>query len=317
MPASGTGIFTDCGEYQASLDNMLDLLVMQPREFRARLTRVQLPTLRLFCAHEASPRVAYVSLPPERVFVTFPTRRGPPLFCDGVEMRFGDIMFHSRGERLHQRTTTASRWGSISLERAALMAFARTLAGREIVPPPVGLILRAPSADRTRMLRLHAQACRITETNLNRIDHQEVARALEQDLIWALTTCLTGSVSQDDPGASRVDSKILRRFEDVQRANPYELLPVAEICSVIGVSAQTLGASCANVLGMTPHRYLNLRRLSNVRAALLRSDTVTVTVAEVTQRYGFGRPHDFVAEYLKAFGEMPLTFPPGAAGEDD
>ena len=35
-----------------------------------------------------------------------------------------------------------------------------------------------------------SQAARIAETQLDHIRHPEVARALEQDLIWALVNCL-------------------------------------------------------------------------------------------------------------------------------
>src|SRR5271157_4120921 len=179
MPASGSCMFTDPDSYQASLQEMLDLLVMRPREFHARLTWVELPQLRLLRAEEASPRVAYVSLPPESVFVIFPTQRGLPLICNGVELQFGDFFFHSRGERLHQRTIAASHWGSIALTPAALAVFGRTITGQALVPPPIGLILRPLPADRLRLLRLHAQAGRIAETNLRHLGHPEVTRALE------------------------------------------------------------------------------------------------------------------------------------------
>ena len=52
--------------------------------------------------------------------------------------------------------------------------------------PPVGEIIRPSRGDRQHLLRLHAQAGRIAETDLNRIVNPAVIRALEQDLIWAL-----------------------------------------------------------------------------------------------------------------------------------
>jgi hypothetical protein len=71
----GSGVFTDTDGYQASLQDMLDLLTLRPREFGARLIWVDLPSLRLLRAQEDAPRVAYVTLPAEDVFVTFATRR--------------------------------------------------------------------------------------------------------------------------------------------------------------------------------------------------------------------------------------------------
>jgi len=306
MPASGSCIFTDADGYQASLQEMLDLLVMRPREFRARLTWVELPQLRLLRAQEASPRVAYVSLPPEPVYVIFPTQRGLPLICNGTELQFGDFMLHSRGERLHQRTVAASRWGSIALTPALLSAFGRTIMGQDLVPPPVGRILRPLPADRLRLLRLHAQAGRIAETNLRHLSHPEVARALEQDLIWALATCLATGEPLDDPTVRRGQARILVQFEAVlAAAHPGRRPRMPEICSAIGVSDRTLRACCAKLLGMSPDRYQRLRRLKLVRADLLRGDPEEVSIAEATKRYGFANLHRFVTEYRNAYGEMP------------
>ena len=81
MPVSGSSVFTDADGYQASLVDMLDLLVLQPPDFRARLTWVELPVLHLLRAQESSSRIAYMTLRPERVFVIFPTRQELSVDC--------------------------------------------------------------------------------------------------------------------------------------------------------------------------------------------------------------------------------------------
>ena len=111
MPAIGSSMFSNADGYQASLANMLDLTVLVPHGFRARLAWIELPNLHLLRAEESSPRVAYVTLAKDLVFVTFPTQERHSLIYGGSEMRFGEVAFHSRGEHVHQRTTTASGWG--------------------------------------------------------------------------------------------------------------------------------------------------------------------------------------------------------------
>ena len=213
MPASGSSIFTDADGYQAALADILDLLVLHPRQFHARLTWVELPTVRLLRAEEASARIAYLRLPPEQVFVTFLTRPGPPMIHAGSELPFGDIVFHGQGEHAHQRTTGACQWGCISLTPAALATFGRTIADQSLVPPPIGQRLRPAPVHRQRLIRLHAQAIRIVETSLKRIGHKEVARALDQDLIWALISCLTTDTMQNHPLIGRDPSKTSRDLE--------------------------------------------------------------------------------------------------------
>jgi AraC-like DNA-binding protein len=305
MPAGGSSIFTDADGYQASLGDMLDLLVLRPRDFHARLTWVDLPSLQLLRADEASSRVAFVTLPPEQVFVTFPCKQGSLLISGGARLEFGDLLFHSQGEQLHQRTTAACHWGSISLPPTALMAFGRTIAERNLVAPPNGQILRPGTSDRRRLLRLHAQAGRIAETALNRISNKEVIRALEQDLIWALITCLTAGKTRADFAARRRQARVAVQLEAVLAENSHLLMRSREICSAIGVSEQTLRASCLAQLGMTANRYLRLRRLKLARAELRRVKPAATNSAEVIRRYGFPDIENFVAEYWNIYGEMP------------
>lgn len=312
MPASGSSIFTDADGYQASLRDLLDLLVFQPREFHARLTWADLPTLRLLRAEEASARVAYATLPSDLAFVTFPTKQGLPLIYGGVELPFGDMMLHSLGETLHQRTAGASNWGSISLTPASLMIYGRTIAGHDLAPDPAGCVLRPPPQDRQRLLRLHAQAGRMAETNPALVGNEEIVRGLEQDMIWALVTCLTTGTPQKIRPFNRRQSSIVVRLEAVLAEHPHQLLRTHDIADAIGESARTLQSSCAAVLGMSPSRYQRLRRLKLIRTELMRIKAAPADGAEIVERYGFRGLPEFVSEYWTAYGEVP-PLPPHAS----
>jgi hypothetical protein len=191
MGGSGSALFADADDYQANLPTTTHLLALQPGQFQARLTWMELADLNLLHAREAGPRIAYVSLSPERVFITFPTQRSRTLTYDGTPLQMGDIVVHSLGQQMHQRTIGDTAWGSIALTPASLLAYGKTLVGHEVVPPPSCRILRPSVADRRQLLRLHGEAVRIAETQLGHIGNVEVARALQQDLIWALMACLT------------------------------------------------------------------------------------------------------------------------------
>jgi hypothetical protein len=45
-------------------------------------------------------------------------------------MQAGDIMFHSRGERLHQSTPGPSVWNVIAMDPPQLERYGRALSGR-------------------------------------------------------------------------------------------------------------------------------------------------------------------------------------------
>jgi AraC-like DNA-binding protein len=303
MSVAGSSIFTDADGYQASLRDMLDLLVICPQAFHARLTWLELSDVRLLRAEESSARVAYLRLPREQAFVFFATRPGPPLLHSGLELQSGSLIWH-RGFS-HQRTKAASHWGSIAVTSEALVRFGHSLAGKVVEPPAYPQIVRPTIADGKHLLRLHARASRIAETSPNRIVQPEVVRALEQELLDLLIKCLaTGRVSGDDQARER-QARLCVEFEDLLDARPFRLLATNEICETLRVSQQSFRTSCRRLLGMGPGRYQRLRRLKLVRTELRRTGVERPNVPEILARYGFPDLHRFVAEYWQAYGEVP------------
>ena len=174
------------------------------------------------------PRIAYVSLEPALVFVTFPTTVDPPPVWGGVDVQSGNIMFHSRGERLHQRMRGPCLWSLIALRPRDLQDYGGALSGKPLPVPSTGRVLRPPPRDASRLQRLHAQACRLAETRPKILAHPEVARAIEQDLIQALITCLTAAEALDGGAAKRHHAHIMLRFEEAMAENPSRPRRVAE-----------------------------------------------------------------------------------------
>ena len=304
MLGSGSSVFTDIDEYEAALPTNVNLLSTISNCFRARLTWVELPHLHLLHAHEAAPRLAFVKLPMRSITVIFPTHRTSSLICNGIRLELGDAIFHSRGERFHQRTTAACSWGAICLSPDALRNYGRILTDEEIAAPSLGEVLQLAPGDRQRLLQLHARAVRIAETVSDTIAHPEVARALDQDLIWALVTALQQGNSSADLGEGRRCRDILNELEDAL-AGSAELARVPDVCRALGVSARTLRACCSRVLGMSAGRYMLLHRLRQVCRALRQAEPEPKAIAEITYRYGFSEPRHFAAAYRQAFGETP------------
>jgi AraC-like DNA-binding protein len=264
-----------------------------------------LPHVRLLRAEESSARVAYLRLPREQVFVFFATRQGLPPVHGGEDLQFGELLCHGRDGRGHQRTTAGSHWGSIAVAPETLASFGRSVMGGRLLAPSHVRRFRPAVADSRRLLRLHAQACRIAETSPNRIVHPEVVRALDQELMALLVICLTRTdVSQDDPASER-RARSCVAFEQMLDATPSRVLPAKQICAALSVSEQWFRASCQRLLGMGPGRYQRLRRLKLVRAALRGAGVEPPDVPAILARHGFADLQRFVAEYWRAYGEMP------------
>jgi hypothetical protein len=130
MAENGTATFADPDDYQAGIDGArVNLIVTGGGDFGARLTWLNLRRLHVFRAYENLPRIAFISLSPAQVFISFPASPGPPLTYGGLGLQFGDVVFHSRGERMHQRTNGESQWGLISLPPEQLVACGKALTG--------------------------------------------------------------------------------------------------------------------------------------------------------------------------------------------
>jgi len=220
MPGGGTRTFLDTDHYEASLhEAQIEAVIVSRGQFRARLTWAELHHLQMLRCEEDPPHVAYVRLAPRLAFVTFPTNSAPLPVWRGTELQAGDIVFHSRGERLHQFAPGSFVWSVIAIDPAQLEHDGRALTGKRVTPPLEGKLLQPSRRDMARLRRLHAQVCRLAETNSKMLSHPEVARAVEQDLIHALVTCLTTARHRTDGFAGRHHTSIMLRFEEILAEN--------------------------------------------------------------------------------------------------
>ena len=126
---------------------------------------------------EDSSLLAYVRLAPWLAFVTFPTNSAPFPVWGGMELQARDIVFHSRGERLHLLAPRSFAWSVIAIDPGQLERYSRALTGKPVTPPLERQLLRPARRDAARLRRLHGQVCRLAETKSKILSHSEVARA--------------------------------------------------------------------------------------------------------------------------------------------
>jgi AraC-like DNA-binding protein len=308
MAENGTATFTNPDDYQAGIGGAsVNLIVTGGGDFNARLTWLNLRRLHVLRGCENLPRIAFFSLSSAQVFVSFPTSAGPPLTYGGLGLQFGDVVFHSRGERMHQRTNGGSQWGLISLPPEQLAACGNALTGLKLTSPPAGRVLRPSRSAAVRLLRLYSKACRLAEKRHELIANPEVARALEQELLHALVNCLTADDASGNRKTRRRRADSMVRFEDALAAHSDPQLNMPELCSAIGVPERTLRVCCTEFLGMSPTHYLLLRRLNLARSALRRANPANASVAEIARTYQFLEPGRFAVTYRTVFGEMPSS----------
>jgi AraC-like DNA-binding protein len=205
------------------------------------------------------------------------------------------------------RSSERCRWGSMSLPPEALADAGEAIIGRQLVPATFASSF-APSAPvLSRLRKLHEATAYLAKTAPDILAKPEVARAMEQALVEAMVFCLADTHSTDVPDVQRHRARITRRLEEALMANPEKPLYMAELSAQVGASYWTLRDCCLEYLGMSPKRYLWLRRMNLARRALRRADPEKKTVTEIATEYGFWELGRFSVAYRSLFGETPST----------
>jgi AraC-like DNA-binding protein len=119
--------------------------------------------------------------------------------------------------------------------------------------------------------------------------------------------CLAADHSEQARNVHRHRPRVMRRLEDILRAKSGETLYMAELCAAVGATYWTVRDCCLEYLGMSPKRYLWMRRMDLARLALSRADPEKTTVTEIATNYGFWELGRFSVAYRSLFGEPPST----------
>jgi AraC-like DNA-binding protein len=312
MAEGGKLTFTDPDGYAAAFsDARVNMTITGGGDFEARLTRLKLNHLQVYRCYESLPRIAYISLPPAQIVLSFPLGT-TSLVSDGVVLRGGDMVLHRRGEGTHQRSEGACQWGLISLSREELENYRKALTGRKIAPPNASSILHPARADVAGFQRLFRQACHLAEARQELIERPEVARALQQEMLYAIVHCLTA----DSRTTRRRQTVVMGRFEESLSKYNDQMPSMPKLCTEIRVAERTLRMCCAKFLGVSPTRYLLLRRLNKARSALRRANPSMATVAEVARNHQFLELGRFAVTYRTIFGESPSVTLGRTIGKD-
>jgi AraC-like DNA-binding protein len=204
----------------------------------------------------------------------------------------------------------------MSLPTARFAPYSNSLNGGKLAIPSFGRVLRSQRGVSARLKRLVAEVGRIVKANDSSMGHRAIRRGLERELCHAVAECISLDNNKQDLRKVQRHADIMVRFEDVI-AIPAGYQPsLAALCATVGVPERTLRACCAEFLGLSPTRYILLRRLNMVRSALRRADPATTGVSEIARSFQFSELGRFAVSYRRAFGEMPsITLRRATAGD--
>jgi AraC family ethanolamine operon transcriptional activator len=119
-----------------------------------------------------------------------------------------------------------------------------------------------------------------------------------------------GLAAEDGASAPRVRDgrtrqRIVHAADDYLRANPARPVYTDELCAAVGTSATRLHQAFHATFGISPHRYLKMRRMGMVRAMLLSRSSPWRSVKAAALSHGFWHLGQFAHDYRALYGEAP------------
>jgi AraC-like DNA-binding protein len=209
-----------------------------------------------------------------------------------------------RHAQSHHRSSGPVDFVTLTLDTSDLTRVAFELTGRE-VRVEAGKVLRPPAHLNAALLSVVEAGMGAAQTTAGLATSPQAADALEHALLRPMVMCLLhGEARRNDIPLGR-RSALAKRFEEAVEANFDCPLPISDLCRVIGVSGRTLRSLCRVQLGISPQRFLALRRLHLARQVLLLSDPDSSTVTEIATRHGLWELGRFAVAYKALFGESP------------
>lgn len=315
MPSSAVQTYDNPNEYGSAIRAArAEIMAVGRGAFSAKLVRIDLHQLWMQRFSETLPRLGRAATSPTRAIISFPTQPGPSLFWGGREAYWGTVHLHGLGLDNFQRSSGSADWAAMSLPVDVFTSAVSAITHHDGTMQADGVTVRPSPEAMASLQRIHAAAGALAESAPSVLANAETARSLEQELILAMIACTTKG-AEEDSLALRHHRAMLRRFRALIDANVGNPLYLPEICAALGVSSRTLQRCCHEQLGLSPLRYLWLRRMHMVRRVLAASAPTPGGVTETATRYGFWELGRFSVDYRTLFGERPsvtLQRPPDA-----
>ena len=322
MPSSTVRAFTDPDMYFAGIRNLqIDGVITRRGEFRAESTRIDLHRLWMHRLDERLPRIMRVTPSGERSLILFATDpHQPEMQVSGIETSQAQIAVFGLDWPYYLRSSAACSWGTMSLTPEDLAAAGEAILGRPVTPPSFPRWTSPPASVTSRLFQLHEAAGHLAKTAPDILAKPEVTRAIEEALLEVMVLCLTEGHSDNVRNVHRHRATVMRRLEEVLTSTPDRPLYMPQLCATVGASYTALRDCCQEYLGMSPKRYLWLRRMHLARRVLRSADAEKTSVTEIATDCGFWELGRFAAAYRSLFGEVPsaaLRRPPEDPKRDE
>lgn len=162
-------------------------------------------------------------------------------------------------------------------------------------------------ASRASTLRLLVRdILAIAEHDPLRLTHPNALKGADQSIVGGIGDTLLDAATVRSGTTLGRHVLICKRAQEYLSEGMQHMYSTTEVANACGVGARTLYNAFMSVLGVSPNKYLLLRRLWMARQALLRSSDQEL-VKSIALDYGFWHLGRFALAYQSRFGELPSS----------
>ena len=285
----------------------IDHTQLTPGRFKAAMLSAGLEDARLDWAAFNLPLLARGELPAGKVTLACLLQAAEESLCNGWQVGPATPFVFSEGAEVDYKLAPQTQWATLQVSRDALERSG-------IFLPSNHAASAARGSEAARELQQGLQRA-IRSLSEIQMAHPDItapaafALSLQEDL-FGLFCSVLGShpPSRNQPaGHRRGPVQTVRQATEFIDAHLREPFRVVELCRVTGVSWKSLERSFDKVLGVTPKRYLTLRRLSRARRQLLAASPTEASIAAIAAGCGLYHAGRFSIAYRELFGETPTA----------
>jgi len=244
----------------------------------------------------------------ERLSLGLMVGGGGPWRVLGAQGRNGDMIVLPEGGELVITLPTQPQWLMMQVSRERLEAMGIDLRGlRSTSGWHVALHDGAMEQTVREVAGILTPSVAAADSGSMAFDEAVLARAHEQLFAGMVSAWVNQAASHGERHEALSSSerwRVVRRAENYLADRVDGTVRMDELCGAACTSLSRLERSFREVLGLSPRRYLMLRRMAAVRRELLAGGAGT-TVTDTAMRWGFFHLGRFAEEYATLFSELP------------
>jgi AraC family ethanolamine operon transcriptional activator len=274
----------------------LEHLQVKPGQFTGEVARFSSEQFVFDTGAYSQPIIARGSLSTDRVTLGFLTSEQGHGHFNGTSFSGRAALFYTEGSELNCLLEKGTRWTGLHVQRTILEQM-----GLDCPQTWDGLI----TADHTQIDRV-STAVLNTLAAVNRNDAICAEQVLHEETLLAMASIIPGHDERSHKSGADNSYRLVRAAQEYIDHHYDNPLRISELCAEFNINIKTLQRAFKKILGMTPHRYLMLHRLSVARKLLLAADQQAHHVTDIAHNCGLFHMGRFSHDYRKMFGELPM-----------